>query len=515
MKTFIAIFFPAALIYFFVAQTSKPSTGELLTKSLGKDIYKNFDSIKYDSVFLNEFNSLCKQNQNFLTLKKHFGNKVSPDFTIRFFGAKGLDTLTNHLDHSFVHGFNSDTFYTRELKDLIVALKADHITNIDESYSKLAQLEILSSYAFLKYTSYLKFGVVNPKKIYLRYNIDVKQADSLFIPQMLASVSIIDTLNNIQNKSKQYVALQKAYLSLKNDSLKKILAINMERLRWVLPVKTGKYIQVNIPDFRLVYFNGDDTITTMKVCVGEKRDADYDKKIKIYEKTRDLEDKPNNRETPQLFSTIKTIYSNPEWNIPESIAQTEIYTMAKQNSSYLRRHNILVYHKNKLIENPSNIRWYKYDRKKLPFLFVQQSGQGNSLGKLKFIFPNASSVYLHDTNVKSVFKLQDRAISHGCIRLEKPLQLAWHIMDNETSFEKVRTELGLKPLKETAEKKNVIIKQKKAEKPQLKPMRFLLDNETRLLITYHTAWAKNGKIEYRKDVYKMDDKLWIAMKKII
>lgn len=513
MKTFIAIFFPAALIYFFVAQSTKISTGELLADSLGKEIYKNFDSLKYDSVFVYEFNSLCKQNENLTSLKTYFKNNITPNFTIRFFGAKGLDSLTSHLDKSFIHGFNPEIFHAKELKDLIIALKASNFNNVDESYSKLARLEILSSYAFIKYTSYLKFGVVNPKKIYVRYNIDVKQADSLFLPQMLSSVNIVDTLNAIQNKSKQYVALQKAYLNSKNDSLKKILAVNMERLRWVLPLKTDKYIQVNIPDFRLVYFNGEDTITTMKVCVGQRRDINYDEQLKIYEKTRDLEDKPHNRETPQLFSNIKFIYSNPEWNIPESIAQTEIYDMASRNSSYLRRHNILVYHKNKLIENPSSIRWYKYDRKKLPFLFVQQSGPGNSLGKLKFIFPNTSSVYLHDTNVKSVFKLNNRAISHGCIRLEKPLQLAWHIMANETSFEKVRAELGLKPLIETAKTK-IVVKQDKVEKPALKPMRFLLDNETPLLITYQTAWAKNGKIEYRKDVYQMDDKLWLAMKKI-
>ncbi|MDN3588439.1 L,D-transpeptidase family protein [Pedobacter aquatilis] len=512
MKTFTTIFFPAALIYFFIFHGSKHSTGELLAESLGQEIYKDFDSVKYDSVFINEFKSLSMQNENLSSLKAHFKNNVTPNFTIRFFGVKGLDSLITYLDKGFMHGFNSETFRTKELKNLIVTLKANNFTNVDESYSKLAKLEILSSYAFIKYAGYLKFGVVNPKKIYLRYNIDVKQADSLFIRNMLSAVNIVDTLNAIQNKSNQYVALQKAYLNSKNDSLKKILAINMERLRWVLPLKGEKYIQVNIPDFRLVYFNGEDTLTTMKVCVGERRDADYDKKLKIYEKTGDLDDKPNNRETPQLYSNIKYIYSNPEWNIPESIAQTEIYTMARRNSNYLRRHNILVYHKNKLIENPSNIRWYKYDRKKLPFLFVQQSGSGNSLGKLKFIFPNTSSVYLHDTNVKSAFKLNNRAISHGCIRLEKPLQLAWHIMANETSFEKVRTELGLKPLIMPVEKKNANVKKDIAEKLQLKPMRFLLDNETPLLITYHTAWAKNGKIEYRKDVYEMDEKLWNAMK---
>ena len=69
MKTFIAIFFPAALIYFFVAQSTKISTGELLADSLGQEIYKNFDSLKYDSVFVYEFNSLCKQNENLTSLK--------------------------------------------------------------------------------------------------------------------------------------------------------------------------------------------------------------------------------------------------------------------------------------------------------------------------------------------------------------------------------------------------------------------------------------------------------------
>ena len=110
MKTFIAIFFPAALIYFFVAYKFKPSTGELLAESLGKEIYMDFDSVKYDSVFVNEFNSLCKRNENVSSLKKYFNNNVNPDFIIRFFGAKGLDSLTNHLDNSFVHGFNPRNF---------------------------------------------------------------------------------------------------------------------------------------------------------------------------------------------------------------------------------------------------------------------------------------------------------------------------------------------------------------------------------------------------------------------
>ncbi len=129
------------------------------------------------------------------------------------------------------------------------------------------------------------------------------------------------------------------------------------------------------------------------------------------------------------------------------------------------------------------------------------------------MFPNKSSIYLHDTNVKSAFKLSNRAISHGCIRLEKPLQLAWHIMANDTRFDSVRTELGLKPIKTTLPIKAIVSKTKADEKPPLKPVKFLLDNEIPLLITYHTAWAKNGKIEYRKDVYNMDDKLWMAMKK--
>lgn len=510
MKTFNLSVVSIILIYFFVSFTKQPKVGELLATSLDKNIYKQFDTLRYDSVFLKELADLSKTNEN---LKSNFRlNNKLPNFVINFFGDKGLDSLLSYLDKSAEHGFNPKVFHNREIKQLIEKLKLSDFSSVDESYPFIARLEILSADAYIRYTNYLKFGLVNPKNIFLRYYIDVKQADSISTFNLLNSVDILDTLRAVQNKSSQYKFLQKHYVQSKNDSIKKILAINMERLRWVLPSAGEKYIQVNIPEFKLVYFNGKDTLTSMKVCVGGRRDIDYEEKLKVYEKTGDLDDKPQNRETPLLFSKIKSLYSNPTWNIPESIAQTEIYTSARRSSSYLRRHNIAVYYKNKLIENPSRIRWYKYDRKKLPFLFVQQSGPENSLGKLKFMFPNKSSVYLHDTNFREAFKLKYRAISHGCVRLEKPLKLAELLIADNVKNDKVRLELGLKPLflKDSVVKD---VSKIKDEKTKLLPLKFYPKEETPLIITYFTAWEQNSKIQYCPDVYGMDEKLWDAMKK--
>ncbi|WP_410478365.1 L,D-transpeptidase family protein [Pedobacter agri] len=186
--------------------------------------------------------------------------------------------------------------------------------------------------------------------------------------------------------------------------------------------------------------------------------------------------------------------------------------MIKRSSSYLKRKNIAVYYKNKKIENPSTIRWYKYNRSNFPFLFVQQPSDDNSLGRLKFIFPNSSSVYLHDTNFKQGFKLKNRAISHGCIRVENPLKLAELLVVDTVKYDLVRKELGLKPLKNYAGKPVSSIKGQLPQK-DLVPVKFSPKAETPILITYFTAWSQNNKIEYRPDIYKMDEKLWIAMKK--
>ncbi|KQS35814.1 L,D-transpeptidase family protein [Pedobacter sp. Leaf194] len=514
MKTFTSFFIPLLAVIFFLNFNKKPEIGQQLAISLGSSIYNDFDTTAYDLVFKKEFKLLSEKYINVSKLNNYYQEvNNQPRFIASCFEDKSLDSLIKYLAKSTAHGFNPKVFHFEEITALTARLKANDYKNVSENYELLARLDILASDAFTRYTRYLKFGAVNPKDIFTRYYIAVKQPDSTFNACLLKAPAILDTLTVLQHKSPQYKSLQHAYLSSRNDSLKKILLVNMERLRWVMPSAGEKFIQVNIPDFRLFYFCGSDTLISMKVCVGEKRDLNYDEQQKIFARTGDLDDKPQNKETPLLFSQIKKLYTNPVWNIPESIVQEEIYPMARRSSRYLMRKNIAVFRNNKRIENPATIKWYKYNRDKIPFLFVQQPGTNNSLGRLKFIFPNSSSVYLHDTNFKQGFKLTNRAISHGCIRLEKPLELARLLVEDSLKYDSIRSELNLKPLKvfvATGKKTKSIATDKEEERSTFQ---FVPKAETPILITYFTAWFQNNKIQYRPDVYGMDEKLWLAMKK--
>lgn len=202
---------------------------------------------------------------------------------------------------------------------------------MEESYPVIAKLELLSANAYLNYNNYLKYGVINPRSIFSRYYIKVRRPDSVGMLNLLNSKNMLDTLRAVQPKSVQYKALQRAYLNTDSESEKRILLLNMERFRWKMPETGDNYVQVNIPDFRLTWLDKTDTVITMKVCVGGKRENGYEEKLKAFAKSGNLDDKPKNHETPLLFSKINSIQANPIWNIPVSIAQSEIYWMARKD----------------------------------------------------------------------------------------------------------------------------------------------------------------------------------------
>lgn len=496
---------------------SPPEIGKVLSEHFKNKIYKDFDTIAFDSVFVHAMDSLSQNFVNPKTLKAYYVNSnFEPRLVTKFYIDGALDSLTDYLQNSTAHGFNPKIFRTEEIKNLIKLLNANQFKKVDESYPIIAKLEILSANAYLNYTNYLKFGVVNPRNTFSRYYIKVKRPDSLGMRKMLDSENILDTLKAIQPNSIQYRALQSAYLSSTSEDEKRILSLNMERFRWKMPEENESYVQVNIPDFRLTWIDKLDTVISMKVCVGGKREAGYEEKMKVFAKSGNLDDKPKNHETPLLYSKINSIQANPVWNIPVSIAQNEIYYMARKDPYYLSNSNIKVYYKDKLINEPDTIIWSKYSRDKLPFKFKQGSGGGNALGKFKFIFDNSSSIYLHDTNAKAGFNLSNRALSHGCVRIEKPLEFAELLIKDSYTYDKLRAEVDLPPVDSTHNKwykKRMAAKADTTKSFTLKPAWFGPKKAVPLLITYITAWSQNDKIEYRPDVYGLDEKLWVAMKK--
>jgi murein L,D-transpeptidase YcbB/YkuD len=486
-------------------------------------MFNDFDTVAYRSVF----ETVLKQSKAGLSNPKVTGafyeaQDHKPLLITHFFTNGGLDSLQHSLEESRADGFNPKVFKVDELQALLQTLKANQFKNIAEVYPVIAKLELLSADALLRYTTFIQYGSVNPRKFYNRFYINVKRPDSLKLDSILHTKDIVATLTKARQRSNGYLAL-KRQLAHYRDSLKtdenpaiQTIKLNMERMRWQMPLKFDELVLVNIPDFSLTWFRNQDTLVHMNVCVGAKREATYVEKMKIFLKTQKLDDKPRNHETPQLVSTFNSVQVNPIWNIPVSIAQSEIYYQALRDPYYLSNNNIKVYFKGKAVSDPDTIQWRRYQRAKLPFQFKQGSGSGNALGKFKFIFDNSSSIYLHDTNNKNGFKLANRAISHGCVRIENPLAFAALIVKDKYQYDQLRMEVNLKPLdtNRNAQYQKILARKSDTTKIfQLKPSWFSTRKRVGVWIAYYTAWAENGKVEFRPDVYDYDMTLWNAIKK--
>ena len=236
------------------------------------------------------------------------------------------------------------------------------------------------------------------------------------------------------------------------------MELNMERLRWILGNIEERFIVVNIANFQLDVIENDKSILSMKVVVG----------------------KPYQR-TPIFTSKMTYIVINPAWNIPDSIARKEILKKIEKNPNYLVEQNI------KVLEE------LKGPRKALPYRFRQEPGPLNPLGTIKFMFPNEYDVYLHDTSAKRLFSENVRTFSHGCTRIEKPLELAEYLFRDDPRWSR---------------KELVAAIEKGTEQTVMIP------HPVNVHFVYLTAWVdESGSIQFRNDVYGRDKSLDEALRK--
>lgn len=330
--------------------------------------------------------------------------------------ASGIDTLLSHIRQVGEIGLDKERFNYSQIEKDLNALnnygKGSH-QSLDDL---IARLESNLTKTYLRYSAGQRFGFVNPafvfnyketsgekgkKMVYdHKFELAVERPDSAFYHQALEQVDADNAAAFISASMPTdplYLQLkQKLNQSLKGDttSREKYLA-NMERLRWKLkddPAKHDKYVMVNIPSFRL-YGVGGDTVLTMKIVCGAV-----------------------NTKSPLLNSKIKRIELNPQWVMPHSIAKS----LAHAGPGYFSRRNMY------FVDRSGRRLSYASPemRRKGLVSIVQRSGGGNSLGRIIFRFDNPFSVYLHHTNTPWAFSASNRAMSHGCIRLERPLDLA-------------------------------------------------------------------------------------------
>ena len=223
---------------------------------------------------------------------------------------------------------------------------------------------------------------------------------------------------------------------------------------------------------------------------------------------------------------------NPEWNIPYTITKDEYYPkLVKNNTAVIKKEDLyIVNRKTGKYVQADTIDWSKLRRNNLPYRLFQSSGRHNALGLIKFDFPNPESVYLHDTNNKGAFKRRVRALSHGCVRVQNPFELAAVIYELNGYDEKRQEELsiivgnapttedGEKFLEEREEKEEKYYEKLSDELKKFyrktRPTRLKLEQTMPVYFEYYTCFVgDNGYVQYRNDLYYKDDNILYLIQK--
>lgn len=248
------------------------------------------------------------------------------------------------------------------------------------------------------------------------------------------------------------------------------LAVNMERRRWMPDDFGTRHVLVNEPAFALRVVDAGETVHTARVVIG-----------KSY------------HQSPAFSDEIETVVFNPYWNVPDSIAYKEYLPLLRRDPTYLARQGFRMYAASGSRFVPaefSAVDWSHPDAGRFRFKLRQPPGAANALGKVKFLFPNKHSVYLHDTPSKSLFARDSRAFSHGCIRVQDPLKLAEVLLEREGWS---RADID----RAVASGRNQHI---------------ALDTHVPVHLVYWTAAAQdNGTVVYHRDVYDRDERLASAL----
>jgi murein L,D-transpeptidase YcbB/YkuD len=283
----------------------------------------------------------------------------------------------------------------------------------------------------------------------------------------ISNIAFINALNSFQQRmgislSKQLNQITIAAMNVPIKERIFQMMINLERLRWVPEHLPNNYLLVNIPEYKLHVFEHASHLFSMKVVVGKSATA-----------------------TTIFNENLTTIVFSPYWNVPQSIIVKELLPKLKKDPYFLNKKNMEVVENNKVI-NSYSINWNNYT-KRVPFVIREKPGQWNSLGLIKFLFPNNYDIYMHDTPTKSSFEKEARAFSHGCIRLAEPLKLASYLLKNDKNI----TEAKMLKWMNAGVEKYVSVKP---------PMP--------VYIVYFTSWVNHkGKVNFRNDIYGLDKKL--------
>ena len=248
------------------------------------------------------------------------------------------------------------------------------------------------------------------------------------------------------------------------------IRLNLERWRWMPEDLGSRHVLVNIPGYQMQVVEAGQVVKTMRTIVGRKR-----------------------RPTPVFSSKITYLEINPYWYVPPQIARKDLLPKIQENPNFLIRQNFRVFDswaKDARELNPATIDWSSLSEDRFPFRLRQEPAAHNALGRVKFMFPNDLSVYIHDTPSKGLFKRSSRPFSSGCVRVEEPLALV-SLLLNRQDWNQARLSEAV-----ASNRRQVII----------------LDEPVPVHLVYLTAWvAADGETHFREDIYGHDQEVFSAL----
>ncbi len=443
----------------------------------------------------NDKDSLAVDNRT----KRYYANSGKFLWIARWGIDEKVDTFLTYLEKVGTFGFNTEKFRLSQIKSDLNRIRTLDVNAEENSINKVfARLEYNLTKAYLRYTTGQRFGYMNPDYVFNR--LDIREKDSLNVSyrglfdldidkptknfyhlalRKVSNDSVSEFLKEIQPTHSLYMKLMDEYNNGEHSFSERIkLLCNIERSRWRVsdtPEQHSKYVLVNIPSFHLDAIDGDSVLTMRMVC-------------------GTLETK-----RPILTSRIKRMDINPQWVVPRSIIKRDILKHVGDREYFARKRFFV---RNRATGKRVDMDDVTYEMlNNGNYAVVQEGGEGNSLGRIVFRFDNNFSVFIHDTSSREAFNSNDRGVSHGCIRAEKPYELALFMLNDKDEIlaEKIKYSMSV----------NLNQQEEGAEKEELDKSKYIrslnIKPEIPLFITYYTIYPDiKGKLQSYQDIYGYD-----------
>lgn len=392
-----------------------------------------------------------------LTLTQHFLEYSLKNYEKGYVKRKELERFIprKRLDAMYL----ADSLLTKKHKD------NKYYEDVNEAYKKLKD-QLGKYYAIQTKGGWqpiateekkLKRGAASPviasikKRLHATGELPATDTSSVFNDTLETAIKTFQQRHGLKPDG---IITEAVIKELNVSALQRIqqILMNMDRMRWMPSRPDGNLIMVNIPEFMLHVWEGNQKAFDMEVVVGKE-----------------------GHNTTMFTGNLNQVVFSPHWNVPPSIVRNEILPLMEKDPNYLAKENMEI---------------TGHDEEGLPEI-RQKPGGKNALGKVKFLFPNSFNIYFHDTPAKELFNRSKRAFSHGCIRLSDPVKMANYLLRNDPAWPPEKIEEAMNSGKEKFVK---------------------LKEPIPVFITYYTAWVDEyGQMNFREDIYGHDARLAVKM----